>query len=111
MSGNNFLTVFENEVKALWGDIEQLAVDETKAIWNTFKTPFLAINPKAMFESVLPTLEACFGDVVIHDYADALQKLYMYAETNVAPWLQTVTEHEVTAIIASWQSSKLAKVL
>lgn len=108
---NNFFQVFINEVKQVWGAVEELAIDETKAIWNTFKTPFLALNPKAMLNDVLPTLKDCFGDVVIHDYADALQKLYQYAETKAAPWLETLTEHEVTAILASWQSSKLAGLI
>ena len=108
---NNFLQVFENEVTSLWGDVEALAIDETKAVWKTFKTAFLKLDPKTMFEQVVPTLEAVFKDVVIHDYGDALQQITMYAEVNVVPWLKDVNEHELTAIIASWQSSKLAKVI
>lgn len=113
-TGNNFLTVFEDEVKEIWGDIKELAVDETKAVWNTFKTTFLAIKPEEMLNDVIPTLEKVFGDIVIHDYANALQKVYEYAELEEAKgvlWLKTLTEHEVTAIMASWQASKLAKVI
>lgn len=108
---NNFLQVFEQEVEVVWGDITSLDVDETKAIWNTFKTPFLAINPKQMMTDAVPMFETVFGDVVIHDYGDALQQVIEYGETKIIPWVQTVGEHVLTAMIASWQASKIAKVI
>lgn len=110
MPGNNFLKVFEDEVKTIWGDVEELAVDETKAIWNNFKGAFLALTPKIMLEDIVPTFETVFGDLVIHDYADALQKLYMYAEQKAVPWLENLGEHVITAALAAWQASKLAKL-
>lgn len=108
---NNFLQVFEHEVQEVWGDIEELAVDETKAVWNSVKGTFLAIKPKQWLDDAVPMFENVFGDVVIHDYADALQQVVMYAEVKLIPWVKDTSEHVLIAMISSWQASKLSKVV
>lgn len=108
---NNFLQVFEDEIKTVWGDIESLAVDETKAVWNTFKGAFLAISPTQALNDLIPMFEHLFGDVVVHDYGDALVTIENYAEVKVIPWVKDANEHVLIAALAAWQVSKLSKVV